>query len=119
MTDQEIVILIQNLSKIQPNRWYKLTGREDAENLIQVIKLLIDSYYIFGGDEYVISNDYSSFMKKGEINYNAILPYHQMELGPEYKIKSRAAKKNFVWEKQMTTIHEIYFNDKLIAIETC
>ena len=100
MTDEQIVDLMSKLRSVQPNRWFKITGREDAADILQVVKLFIDmSRWGNSEDDFVLHNDYGSFMRKVHVPF--VTEYHKLSSLPAgVTLKKHKAKRNYVWESQ-------------------
>lgn len=64
MTDKEIQDTMKKIESLKPGIWYNISGRPDATNLIQMVKLLIDCHRVFGGNKYILANGYDKFMRK-------------------------------------------------------
>lgn len=121
--------LYNDLQKLVPGTWYKIAGRKDYDRFVAAIKDFIDCR-----EPFTFSDDYTRLKRDLDFDNMAVsdVPvWHTMEiLPPGYRIEkvSRGTKEtcNVIAAKVPVTVfteHEgtsyrIYYENKLIAIES-
>lgn len=130
LTTEYINKMLVNLPKLEPNKWFKIDGRADAEEITYMIKSLINM-----GDPYIFSSDYKMFkIERCVVSDLKTIPHQKLHEtlkgNPNYRIEevprgftetwthdvAKRGRQTFTHTFQKTH-YRIYRGDKLIAIE--